>query len=473
MWRELKDWKSNWKKSTFFQALVFGLAASFFDCGTDFYFAWTVPGECSHEGAELDFRIYVSTPCGTIPFNTVEAWTYTAIALPGILLGIAGIQHRLKDIVFKCYPGQIHWCIKGTANVISIAIEALFCVLLILAATWNRKLTNEHPKLGYVHSITVKVLAYLSATFIIGVKLLGLFSHGPETSRLILRVTAMETKYEACLQLLLVANILLSSTMSMATFATYLSGLSSLIVISKVGVEKLFEKHKEQVSECSLWGKIALAATALPVFLLATFFKIGSLALISGDLVWTRVVFLGFAASSTTLLLLKMCRSKNDQVLTSINQGILAELLTLHLWPKGQLGNRVGVGMTTFIFLLYSFSVACHVANPEDLSKIFVSVNKSDPAFQAWMSERTARLQTTSACFLGLGVCTFILVIGFILLQDKLVTTTISKFPEQITLEDIGADLGTENEKKKKPKDQNAENQARINAELTERFRLL
>ena len=75
MWRELKDWKSNWKKSTFFQALVFGLAASFFDCGTDFYFAWTVPGDCSHEGTELDFRIYVSTPCGTIPFNTVETWT--------------------------------------------------------------------------------------------------------------------------------------------------------------------------------------------------------------------------------------------------------------------------------------------------------------------------------------------------------------------------------------------------------------
>ena len=49
MWRELKDWKSNWKKSTFFQALVFGLAASFFDCGTDFYFAWTVPGDCSQD----------------------------------------------------------------------------------------------------------------------------------------------------------------------------------------------------------------------------------------------------------------------------------------------------------------------------------------------------------------------------------------------------------------------------------------
>ena len=141
--------------------------------------------------------------------------------------------------------------------------------------------------------------------------------------------------------------------------------------------------------------------------------------------------------------------------------------------PWIQLGNRVGVGMTTFIFLLYSSSVACHVANPEDLSKIFVSVNKSDPAFQAWISEKTARLQATSACFLGLGACTFILVIGFILLQDKLVTTTFSRFPEQITSEDIGADLGTENEKKKKPKDQNAENQARINAELSERFRSL
>ena len=454
MWRELKDWKSNWKKSTFFQALVFGLAASFFDCGTDFYFAWTVPGECSHEGTELDFRVYVSTPCGTIPFNTAEAWTYTAIALPGILFGIAGIQRLLRDIVSKCYPGQIHWCIKGTANVISIALEALFCVLLILAATWNREWTNKHPKLGFVHSITVKVFAYLSATFIIGVKFLGLFSHGPETSRLILRVTVMETKYEACLQLLLVANIFLSSTN--ATFATYLSGFSSFIVIGKVGVENLFEKHKEQVSECSLWGKIVLAAIVLPLFLLTTFFKVGTLALINHS-ARTIVAILGSATAGAALLILKTFYSKNDQALTSINQGIIAEFYTLHLWPKGKLDRTVGVGMATFFFLLFSSSLAWHVANPEELSKIYVPVNESDPSIQAWRSETTDRLQKISASFLGLGFITFILVICFILFQEKLVATILSNFPRKLSSDDTMADHGAESGKKKYTKDQKAE----------------
>ena len=226
------------------------------------------------------------------------------------------------------------------------------------------------------------------------------------------------------------------------------------------------EKHKEQVSECSLWGKIALAATALPVFLLATFFKIGSLALISGDLVWTYMVFLGFAASSTTLLLLKMCRSKNDQVFTSINQGILAELLTLHLWPKGQLGKRVGVGMTTFIFLLYSSSVACHVANPEDLSKIFVSVNKSDPTFLEWRSETADQLQTASACLLQLGLFTFVLAICFTLYQDRLVTTILSKFPRKTSQEDNSTGLDIQNEKHGDTKNEVLANHEEIIAEL-------
>ena len=39
--------------------------------------------------------------------------------------------------------------------------------------------------------------------------------------------------------------------------------------------------------------------------------------------------------------------SRKDQVLTSINQGIPAELMTPNLWPKGRLGRAVEVGMTT------------------------------------------------------------------------------------------------------------------------------
>ena len=78
----------------------------------------------------------------------------------------------LRHIVSKCYPGQIQWCIRGTSNTISLVLEVLFCVTLIFAAAWNRKWTNERLFV-YVHGIAVKVLAYFSATFIIGVKFIG------------------------------------------------------------------------------------------------------------------------------------------------------------------------------------------------------------------------------------------------------------------------------------------------------------
>ena len=453
LWKEVKEWKSSWKKITFFQALVFGLSASLFDCGTDFYFAWTVPDDCQHIAHRLHSWSPL-TPCGNYHFKGVEATTYTAIALPVILLGISGIQRLLNHIAPKFFPGQTHWCIGGTASVISRAFEVLFCLILLLAAGWNYMLTNKFPKLGYIHGISIRVLACLSATFIIGVKIFGLFSHGPETSRLILRVTEMETKYEACLQLLMVA--ITSLTSSRATFATFLSGLSSLAIIGKVGVENLMEKHKEQVSECSLWGKIVLAAIVLPLFLLTTFFKVGTLALINHS-ARTIVAILGSATAGAALLILKTFYSKNDQALTSINQGIIAEFYTLHLWPKGKLDRTVGVGMATFFFLLFSSSLAWHVANPEELSKIYVPVNESDPSIQAWRSETTDRLQTISASFLGLGFITFILVICFILFQEKLVATILSNFPRKLSSDDTMADHGAESGKKKYTKDQKAE----------------
>ena len=115
---------------------------------------------------------HVTAPMSGQFLKSRSAWTYTAIALPGILLGISGIQRLLRHIVSKCYPGQIQWCIRGTSNTISLVLDVLFCVTLIFAAEWNREWTNERLFV-YVHNVAVKVLAYLSATFIIGVKFLG------------------------------------------------------------------------------------------------------------------------------------------------------------------------------------------------------------------------------------------------------------------------------------------------------------
>lgn len=104
----------------------------------------------------------------------------------------------------------------------------------------------------------------------------------------------------------------------------FLSGLSSLVIIGKVSVENFLDKHKDQVSKCSPQGKIVLACTALPAFLLVTIFKIGSLAVMHPG-----AVFVGHALSGLTLLVLKLCRFRKYQELTSINQSIIAEILTL------------------------------------------------------------------------------------------------------------------------------------------------
>ena len=83
LWEELKNWKRDYKKSTFFQALLFGLLASLFDCGTDFYSTWNVPKDCQHDYYTLNFQTHVSTPSGAFHYKNVEAFTYSAIALPG------------------------------------------------------------------------------------------------------------------------------------------------------------------------------------------------------------------------------------------------------------------------------------------------------------------------------------------------------------------------------------------------------
>ena len=54
-------------------------------------------------------------------------------------------------------------------------------------------------------------MAHISATFIVGVKVLGVFCHGPETGRLVSRATDAETKFEGAVQLTLVAQIFLVS----------------------------------------------------------------------------------------------------------------------------------------------------------------------------------------------------------------------------------------------------------------------
>ena len=52
--------------------------------------------------------------------------------------------------------------------------------------------------------------------------------------------------------------------------ASFLSGISSILVIGKVGVQSFLKRHEEKLAKTSLVGKICLAASVLPLFLLTT-----------------------------------------------------------------------------------------------------------------------------------------------------------------------------------------------------------
>ena len=112
LWREMKDWRKHWKLSRFFQVLIFGLAASLFDSGTDFNFVWNVPEEC-HVGniTECDFDFdfaQVNSPCGMFHYKCVEslAYTYIATTSPSLDFSLASPPFRIWSHHWSASAGK-------------------------------------------------------------------------------------------------------------------------------------------------------------------------------------------------------------------------------------------------------------------------------------------------------------------------------------------------------------------------------
>ena len=157
-------------------------------------------------------------------------------------------------------------------------------------------------------------MAYASATFIVGVKILGVFCHGPETSRLTLQTADSEAQFEAAHQLLLVATIFLAS--GRWTTMSILSGATSLLVIGRVGVHSIFNEEKEELAKASLLGKVCIAISVLPVLVLTALFKIGSFSVVmawnEGGTEEIALSFLAVVPPALVLVLLKIHLSLED-----------------------------------------------------------------------------------------------------------------------------------------------------------------
>ena len=109
----------------------------------------------------------------------------------------------------------------------------------------------------------------------------------------------------------LVANAFMTS--GQCTWASLFSGLSSILVIAKVGVETFLNDYVSELSEASFVGKICIAASVFPVFLLTALFKIGSIAIVNMDgIIGPSMILLALGIPGIVIFVIKSCVLPND-----------------------------------------------------------------------------------------------------------------------------------------------------------------
>ena len=255
--------------------------------------------------------------------------------------------------------------------------------------------------------------------------MLGVICHGPQTKHLVLRATGAETRYEAATQLCLVASIYFTS--GTWTTRSLFSAISSILVIGKVGVESFF-KQDGKLSKASLLGKISVATSVLPVFVLTALFKIGTIAI---SFAWDRkkglaLTLLAPVPPSFVIFLIKTCVRLEDLSIAAVSQGIVSELVSLHLWPCRRAGKRIGMGVTIFKLLLFSFVLAWIIENPEagrvgqtlsELKDLEVPL-VTETLYEEWARETATRFKIASISCFVIGWLTFPVIIGQVFYQD-------------------------------------------------------
>ena len=189
IWKETREWGRYWKTSNLFKAFFFSFVFSLFDMGTDFNFAWSVPSECPTDNPPDVF-----TPCGMFHPKQVELFTYSFIGAPAIWVGSYLFVNLLKQLILLCSREHVHRKLSSSAGVFALVIQISVCNGAFFVTALYTSWEPEHPGLAQGFTYLLKVLAYLSATCIIGVKFVGLFNHGPETKRLVFQATDLENR---------------------------------------------------------------------------------------------------------------------------------------------------------------------------------------------------------------------------------------------------------------------------------------
>ena len=338
------------------------------------------------------------------------------------------------------------------ANFLTLLIQVSLTAGLFYAAAfhndWNK---GESESVFKAYVLCLCSMSYASATYIIGVKALGVFCHGPETKRLVFRATGAEGRYEAALQLGLLTTIFVLS--GRLTQESLQSAMSSILVMGKVGIESFFNEleRDRKLTKASLLGKIFIAISVLPVFVLTSLFKIGTLGIAFAWNFDVTAPFLGVTLlpPALTIFLFKTWLRLEDLSVTSISQGIFAELVSLHLWPCGQTGRRIGLGVTIFKVLLFSCMLVWILGNVSNELSASKNLAQAPP-------EKLKLLQISSLCCLVIGWLTLPLILCQIFYRDIYIETLFDNCLNAQEEEEQGADIEVE---KGKTKAMNQENE--------------
>ena len=433
LWKEMKEWRKHWQLGKFFKILFLGLAASLFDSATDFNFAWSVPAACGNRdecSVEENFDLsFVSTPCGRVNYKAVERLTYTFIAFPAFSLGFSTLQSLVVTLVNKCWRGKVNRIVEWSAATFAVAVELSLFVGLLSMARGKNGWTCALPHLAPVYNGFIQTVAYLSAIITIGIKCFGIFCHGPQSCHLVFRAKEAETKFEAAFQLSLLSSIYIGSGINSP--ASLLSGTSSIIIISTNGAQNFLQRHEEKLLEASILGKICVAASVLPIFILTTVFKLGAYAT---NRTWNEDMVdtlnsIGVGLPILIILLLKGCNLLKNLPTSNVFQFVMFDLLSLQLWPKGRDGKIIGLSMAVYTFLYIAVPGPFLISSPEPNNYRMKEWNNNE--YDNWVARIGERLQSASISFLVIGFVAFVLVICMILFEDKWVAEVVSKFPHR------------------------------------------
>ena len=400
--KETRHSKESFSLKDFLKALTLGLLLSSLDMVSDFIFADSLPPEC-----DLPLRSDRPPICGDLKKSETQALTYMFIAAPFLFLTASRLQLLLQATVKKYSNGFSH------SNVAICITNFITPAIVVFGLTGLYFLSKFVTPFGFI-------LAILSAIFILGVKILALFVHGPEMKKFVIRVTAAESLYESSFQLLLVIWVFLGS--GEWNTAGLVSGSISFLVIGKASAES-FISIERMDNQKPLWcpEKIRnyyLLAVHSQVFAFMALFRVGSIALI---FTWARlnenehliylVVYstLTLALPIVTLLLLKLCILKDLGVGRCI-EGCFAELVNTSMWkPRSKHGTKISIVFAIYFLLLNCAAMIWIICDPRRWFEVDPEVELEKQFGKEWIEGRAYRLQISAIICLIDGCFSFTL----------------------------------------------------------------